>query len=174
MEFTLVSLFFISIVLSIIIFLLFFGIKSLQVYHDLKDNFFRILLGSFVSGIGLGAILGLFLCCVLPTHYYILKSTPEGYIIRYVLDGKFINECGRTYIVNQIDEDCYFCAMSYGDASYNDLEEPIVPLTKGCIVEIKHEIDGRFTSFPLQISSENKGGYRWHVLTRDQVISEYN
>ena len=174
MEFTLVSLFLTSIVLMTIVFLLFFCIRAAKVYHDLKENVLRVLLGTAVAGVGSGAILGFFLWCVLPTHYYILAPQSDGYITRYTLDSRFAEEYGRVYIANLTETDYYYCAMAYGKKTLDALEEPFVTLSAGYIVEIKQEVDGWFRAFPMQISSDNDDGeYRWHVLTAEQVNQEY-
>lgn len=174
MEFTLISLFSTTIIIMIVIFFLYFSIRAVKLYNDLTSNFSRILLGSCVAGIGTGLLTGFLLWCVFPTYYFIEAPRSDGYYTRYVLDENFTNHFGRTYIINLTDTNHYYCAMAYGDKSLDDVEEPIIQLTSGYIVEIPHEVDSWFKPFKNEIRTENKGEIKWHVLTEEQANKEYN
>lgn len=173
MELNLLSLFGISIALMVLVFFLYFIIRAAKCYHDATSNIGRIIAGTLIAGGGSGMILGFCLWCVLPTHYYITNPQAEGYYTRYVINSEFSEEYGRTYIINLTDQDYYLCAMTYGNKSLDDDEEPIIPLTAGYIVEIKHEVDKWFEPFPDQVSTKEKGEIRWHVLTESQAQKEF-
>lgn len=174
MEFTLISLFATTIVIMIIVFFGYFTFRAVKLYKDFNANISRILLGSCVAGLGTGLLSGFIFWCVLPTYYFIKAPNSDGYFTRYVLDDNFTDHFGRTYIINLTNTDFYYCAMAYGNKSLNDVEEPIIQLTSGYIVEIPYEVNGWFKPFKQEIKTENKGEIKWHVLTEEQVNIEYN
>lgn len=173
MEFNFISLFAISIVLMTVAFYVYFIVRAAIRYHDASSNRGSIIFGSIISGVGAGVLLCFCLCCVLPTHYYITSPNSDGHYKRYVIDSEFGEKYGRSYIVNLTNEDYYLCAMKYGDASFSDDEDFIVPLPSGNIVEAKHEVNVWFKSFPDRVRSERKGKTVWHVLTAEQVVLAY-
>ena len=44
----------------IVVFFLYFSIRAVKLYNDFTSNFYRILLGSSVDGIGTGLLTGFF------------------------------------------------------------------------------------------------------------------
>lgn len=173
MEFSVAEIFIIAIIGMTIIFFLFFTFRAIKLYGDFSENISNIILGSIMAGIGCGAIIGINALFILPTYRFIESPTTDGHYTRFVCDEHFSEHYGREYIVNLTETDCYFVAMPYGDKKLEDLDESVVVLKSGYIVEIEEHVDEWFEPFPPHISSEDDGDFRWHVLTEEQVQQEF-
>jgi hypothetical protein len=173
MEFSVAEIFIIAITGMTIISFLFFAFRAIKLYRDFSENISNIVLGSIIAGIGCGTIIGINALFILPTYRFIESPTTDGHYTRFVYDEHFSEHYGREYIVNLTETDYYFVAMPYGNKKVEELEESVVVLKSGYIVEIEEHVDEWFKSFPPQISSENDGDFRWHVLTEEQVQQEF-
>lgn len=172
MELSLFAVFCVAILLMIVVFFAFFAWKASSVYHDLSQNFGRILGGSLVAGIGSGVLLALLLLALLPTYHYVVASTTKGVTTRYVINGSFFEEYGRKYVVNYTEERIYLVAMTYGDKELSEEDFLITILEPEYITQIDHSVDQWFKAFPQTVSTKNKGEIKWHVLTKSQTLQE--
>lgn len=176
MELTWVMLFACSIALMVIVFFAFFSIKEKNDYGNHSSNSLRIIAGSLVAGAGSGTILGILLMGALPTYHYLTAPNVNGYHTKYVCNGNFFEEHGKTYVVNQLADTCYIMSMLYGDIFESDESEnmSVYMVEPGDTCESPHSIDAFFEPFPnhVVIKKRESSKIMWHVLTKDMFYEE--
>lgn len=171
MELSWSAMFACSASLMTIVYMLFFSHRAIYAYHNFGSNISRIIVGSILAGVGSGALLGFLFWCVLPTYYYIEAANKDGYYTRYVLNDKFSSEYGRTFVINQTNENVYLAAMTYGNSELDENDDAIIPIESGSIVESPHEINGWFKPFPKTVSTKSSGKTEWYILTEPMLIT---
>lgn len=190
MELSFIALFSITIGLAIVFFFVYFAIRAYKKYHDLSSNIGPVFTGSLVAGAGLGIMLGVTMCCVLPTYHIVTKITTYRnctyngmqvngsldigqHCTRYVLNGRFWSEYGRTFVDNRSEKELVIAIMTYGNEELSKDQSPRTPVLPGKVVKVNCGIDGWFEQFPNTVSSKGSGGKRCHVLTNDQLFMWY-
>ncbi|MBR5859716.1 MAG: hypothetical protein IKY71_00030 [Bacteroidaceae bacterium] len=131
----------------------------------------RLIWATLMIGLLGGAFMAVSAFIVLPTYYIINDDTPDGYDMRFVLNGDFFNECGLRFVENRTDETFCLVAKVYGDEDLHDDEEAVTMLPPGKTGS-KYGIDGWFEPFPLLLRDDSNGTVERFVMRQEWVERE--
>ena len=169
MYFSSFELFLWAVTLMVVLFFAYFSLKAIFVYYDFRKNISNILLGSLIAGCGSGAVLAILTNPLFPTYECITEQSEYAvHKESKVLNSKFLNEHGKTYIANLTSSRCFLVQCSvdldHKDSNKNQ-EDYTVEITSNSVVEKKNEIVEWF-------DSSEAGREGWHVLSEEQLLDE--
>ena len=131
----------------------------------------RMIWATSMTGLFGGAFMAVSAFIVLPTYYIINDSTPDGYDMRFMLNGDFFKECGLRFVDNRTSETFCLVAKIYGDEDLRDDEEAVTMLPPGK-TRSRYGIDGWFGSFPPFLRDDSNGTVERYVMRQESVKRE--
>lgn len=158
----------VSVVLSTLFFFMYFVLRGTGLNAYRTASFARLIGGTLVAGVPIGAGIAFCTFMALPRYYIIEGEEEDSYYTRYLLDENFIHECGMRFVLNKTPETYLLVAKAYGDARLKDDEEPVTALPPGK-VRIMYGIDGWFKPFPAKAGDEDGDEVMRYVMKQESL-----